>query len=115
MGGREHARKEGLIQSQDEKHQELDDFLNNAPPSISVFNDKAATPPLGSGSPWDDSSSNHSSAGVEIKKEPTLEMNHSVEDDDLSSLLNILPSSNDIWFLTYTMIKVLKHRMGNHR
>ncbi|PIA57824.1 hypothetical protein AQUCO_00500025v1 [Aquilegia coerulea] len=94
MGGREHARKEGLIQSQDEKRRELDDFLNNnPPPSGSVFNDKAATPRLGSGSQWDDSSSNHSSAGVEIKKEATIEMNHSVEDDDLSSLLNILPST----------------------
>lgn len=101
MGGREQSqtRQEGLMQPHHSHEHKggsggLEDFLNHNTTSNSVFNDNQPRPHLGSGSQWDDASSAHSSAGGEMKKESTLDMNHtSVEDDDLTTLLNSIPST----------------------
>ncbi|KAL5731254.1 hypothetical protein ACHQM5_004002 [Ranunculus cassubicifolius] len=99
MGGREQSqpRQEGLMQHHSHEDKGggggLEDFLNHHTTSNSVFNDNQARPQLGSGGQWDDASSAHSSAGGEMKKESTLDMNASVDDDDLTTLLNSIPST----------------------
>ncbi|KAF8409574.1 hypothetical protein HHK36_005652 [Tetracentron sinense] len=98
MVGGGDSRREGIT-SQEEKWV-LDGLFTDAPPPPlgSVFSQSSTTPPLGSASQWDDSSSIHSSIGVKTEKEPLEEIN--LLDDDLSSLLNNIPSTMSVpnWY-----------------
>ncbi|XP_010276128.1 PREDICTED: myb-related protein B-like [Nelumbo nucifera] len=67
----------------------LNGLLGNALPSGLVFSE------LGSVSQWDESNSAHSSIGAKTKTEPINEIN-SVLDDDLSGLLDIIPSTMSV-------------------
>ncbi|XP_010278658.1 PREDICTED: uncharacterized protein LOC104612781 [Nelumbo nucifera] len=77
----------------------LNGLVGDALPSGSLFSEGATTPPLVSVSPWEESSTGHSSIGVKAKRERIDEIN-SVVDDDLSGLLDIIPSTMSVpeWY-----------------
>ncbi|OVA07820.1 SANT/Myb domain [Macleaya cordata] len=82
MGDGEDLKREGLLSEQEEKCR-IDGLVRDVPSSGA---------PSSAGQ-WNDSSPAHSSIGVK-KKEPTDEIINSVDDDDdLSSLLDIIPST----------------------
>ncbi|KAF6168175.1 hypothetical protein GIB67_011560 [Kingdonia uniflora] len=85
MGGGDNVRN-------DEENHGLDGFVGDSLPSGSFFNENPNTPPLGSTRQWDDTSSPHSSFGEKRQKEQSQAVNP-IEDDDLSSLLDIIPST----------------------
>ncbi|XP_042520377.1 transcription factor MYB101-like [Macadamia integrifolia] len=90
--GSEDSRRDDLL----EEKCGLDGLVSvsEAPPSGSIFCESAPTPPLASASQWDDSSSAHSSPGLQIKKERTDKTDEiNSVDDDLSSFLDIIPST----------------------
>ncbi|KAI3834677.1 hypothetical protein MKX03_027861 [Papaver bracteatum] len=90
MGNGEDMKGEGLPSDQEDKCRNHDNALVGDVPSSN------GTPPLGSlgGQEWNDSSPNHSSVGEKRKQPTDIELNSAVEeDDDLSNLLDIIPSA----------------------
>ncbi|KAI3932546.1 hypothetical protein MKW92_030082 [Papaver armeniacum] len=93
MGNGEDMKGEGLPSEQEDKCRNHDNALVGDVPSSN------GTPPLGllGGQEWNDSNPNHSSVGkyIEKRKQPTdIELNSAAEeDDDLSNLLDIIPSA----------------------
>ncbi|KAI3948851.1 hypothetical protein MKX01_022265 [Papaver californicum] len=90
MGNGEDMKRDGLSSEHGDKCRNHDNALVGDVPSSN------GTPPLGSlgGQDWNDSSPNHSSVGEKRKQPTDIELKSAVEeDDDLSNLLDIIPST----------------------